>query len=176
MDKVLKEKIKPEVGRLLGEIADVADPDCYSSQAQVIKCGLGEEFFEHGPAIAKALEDVFPNNELFGIVNVEAHPESVSVSLSYPPRFVAVENEKGWSVDAQHNDGWFFEAGDEISAHALAKFFNTSPNARNLSRIRPDIKVQVSSLEALLNCLRDDGVDVVAYEHKGSGMFGRKTL
>lgn len=176
MDKVLKEKIMPEVGRLLGEIVDGVDPDRYSSQTQEIRCYLDQDFFEYGPAIAKTLEEVFPNNELFAIVNVEAHPESLSVSVSYPPRFEVVQNGGAWSVDAQHNDGWFFETGDETSARALAKFFNTSPNARDLSRIRPESKFDSGSLEALLCLLRDDGVDVVAYEHKGSGVFGRKTL
>ena len=176
MDEVLKMKIMPEVGRLLGEIVDRIDSDRYSSETQELNCDLAQEFFDHSLDIAKTLEEVFPNGELFAIVDVEAHPEFVSVSVSYPPRFEAMKNGELWTVDAQHNDGWFFEAGDEKSARDLAKFYNTSPNARDLSRIRPDIKVHVSSLVSQLCLLRDNGVDVVAYEHKGPGVFGRKTL
>jgi len=175
MDNELKAKIKPEVSVIFGLIVDTADqhPD---GEGFEFDAHLHAEFYEHGADIAKALEQAFPNAEIFASVDIEARPESLKISVFYPPRYVVDHQDGRWFVDSPIHDCWYFETTDEGSAKALANFFNTAPHVRNLHRLCTKVGMDRDSLKLWLLDLRGKGIDVTAFAHKGTGVFEKNNV
>lgn len=176
MDKVVKARIKPEVGRIFGEIVDQANHHPDPTGPVKFSFALDPAFFEQGVHVAKALEDHFPNGEIFATLDVTANPESLDVTLFYAPRYETHIREGRWVVDALSEDCWYFELADKDSAQSLAKILNTAPNPRKLRRLRPNIGIDESSLKLMLLGYRSDGIDVTTFAHKGTGKVDRNNL
>jgi hypothetical protein len=176
VNKAVKDQIKPEVGRIFGQIVDEANYHPRTDRPLKFTFALDPLFYEQSVHIAKALEDHFPNGEIFATLDVKANADSLDVTLFYPPRYEIDEREGRWFVDSMFEDCWYFELGDKESAQLLAQVLNTAPNPRKLRHLRPNIGIDEASLKLLLLGFRSDGIDVTTFAHKGTGAFDKNNL
>lgn len=167
---------KKEVEQIVAGIIESVERHAKDGESFHSGSDIDSQLLDHRAEIAKAIEGSFPHSELYAVVDVEAHPTSITYSVFYPPRYQADTREGRWFVDSEFNDCWYFEVFDENSAHALAAFFNTAPNASNLLHLRPSIGIDEASLKLWLLGLRGEGLLVTTFAHKGTGIFDKNNV
>jgi hypothetical protein len=176
VDKEMMAMLKPEVGRLVGEIVDIAKAHGDAERHLEFSTPLNSEYFAYGGEIAVLLQEHFPNAEIFATLDVKALPDMLNVKVVYPPRYEVDTRDGRWFIDAPSKDCWYFEAANGESARSLAKLLNGFPHARNLRRLRHGVGIDEASLKLLLLGFRGQGIEVTTFAHKGTGIFDRDNL
>jgi hypothetical protein len=169
-------RVKDEIGIIVDAIISAAERHPKAKEPFQFGSDLSADVYENGTEIAQAIENSFPHAQLFAAVNVETHPTSLSFNVFYPPFYLTDSKDGRWFVDAPFEDCWYFEASDEKSAKELAAFFNSPPNANKLRHLRHNIGIDEASLKLWLLGIRDQGISVTAFAHKGTGDFTKNNL
>jgi hypothetical protein len=137
---------------------------------------MGSSPHDRSIQVAQQLEQKLQRAGRHARVAIEESSTTMVVSIFYPGTYVTDTKDGRWFVDQPTGDCWYFETSDEDSAKSLAAFFNSPPHAVNLRALRPSIGIDEASLKLWLLGIRGQGIDVISFAHKGTGIFDRNNL
>jgi hypothetical protein len=169
-------KTAMEVEALLSACLDSIERDATPPMAHYFVADMGSSDHEHSVLVAEELQRQLHHVGIHAKVAVKKGVSSLTVSVFYPGTYVTDSRDGRWFVDQPAGDCWYFETADQVSADRLAATFNAPPHAANLQALSPDIGIDEDSLRFWLYTLRDNGIDVVTFAHKGTGIFNRNNL
>ena len=170
------QNLESEVSKIVAGIIEAVERHANPGELFHSGADIDSELLGRREEIGKAVEASFPHSELYAIVDVEVHSTSLNYSVFYPPRYRVDMRDGRWFVDSTISDCWYFETSDEGSALALSEVVNSAPHASNLLHLRPNIGIDEDSLKLWLLGLRDKGVLVTTFAHKGTGIFNRNNV
>ena len=168
--------IELEVEDLYHACLDSEERDAVLPTPHDFYAGMGSSEHKRSVEVARLLEEKLQKAGRHAKVKIEDGSPTLVVTIFYPDQYEIDFKDGRWFVDQPQGDCWYFETGDEASAISLAAFFNSPPHAINLLKLRPKVGIEEASLKLMLLGIRGQGVDVVTFAHKGTGIFQRNNL